>query len=66
MIDSPPRQGYPAVVKVEDVWRRTLPMAIAVAATACAAASAAEAPTVDIEAAGANKITIWRLPLPSP
>jgi virginiamycin B lyase len=33
-------------------------MVIAVAATACAAASAAEAPTVDIEAAGANKITI--------
>jgi virginiamycin B lyase len=33
-------------------------MVVAVAATTCAAASAAEAPTVDIEAAGANKITI--------
>ncbi|MGZ8701435.1 MAG: hypothetical protein ACXWZY_03975 [Gaiellaceae bacterium] len=31
---------------------------IAVAAVACATASAAEAPTVDIEAAGATKITV--------
>lgn len=43
---------------MEDVRWRTIPLAIAVAAAACATASAAEAPTVNIEAAGASRISV--------